>query len=366
MTLDFPGIRGQWHFNAAGLALTGLLALSACTAETAVPPLPRLGARLDQTSTSGISSGAYMAGQFQLAHGEVVIGSAIIAGGPYGCAESAFAGLMPGPGAALVNLNKAVTGCMLGGMWFMGVPDADWLAQKAERRARAGDIAPIATVASDRVYLYSGTHDRTVVGRIVRSAAEFYRALGIPDTNIKFIEDGPAGHAFVTESEGMACGTNGAPYVTDCDYDQAGDLLQHIYGTLAMPSASGQGRFLHFDQTELLAGLPSTGLAETGVAYIPGNCERSAGCRVHIAFHGCAQNEDRVGDAFTAKTGFARWADTNRLIVLFPQTAATAMNPQACWDWWGYTGRDFLTRSAPQIQVVMAMLERLAEPASGG
>jgi poly(3-hydroxybutyrate) depolymerase len=87
---------------------------------------------------------------------------------------------------------------------------------------------------------------------------------------------------------------------------------------------------------------------------------------VHIAFHGCAQNEDRVGDAFTAKTGFARWADTNRLIVLFPQTAATAMNPQACWDWWGYTGRDFLTRSAPQIQVVMAMLERLAEPASGG
>ena len=30
--------------------------------------LPTLGAKIDQTSVSGISSGAYMAGQFEIAH----------------------------------------------------------------------------------------------------------------------------------------------------------------------------------------------------------------------------------------------------------------------------------------------------------
>ncbi len=47
-------------------------------------PLPALGAKTDETSVSGISSGAYMAGQFQMAHAKRVVGAAIIAGGPYG------------------------------------------------------------------------------------------------------------------------------------------------------------------------------------------------------------------------------------------------------------------------------------------
>ena len=63
-----------------------------------------------------------------------------------------------------------------------------------------------------------------------------------------------------------------------------------------------------------------------------------------------------------AISGFARWADTNNIIVLFPQTAATPLNPQGCWDWWGYTGREYLTRKAPQIVAVRRMIERLASP----
>ena len=58
--------------------------------------LPALGAKLDATSVSGISSGAYMAGQFQMAQAKIVTGAAIIAGGPYGCSESVFADSMPG------------------------------------------------------------------------------------------------------------------------------------------------------------------------------------------------------------------------------------------------------------------------------
>ena len=100
-------------------------------------------------------------------------------------------------------------------------------------------------------------------------------------------------------------------------------------------------------------------MASEGVVYIPEVCRKDAGCRIHVAYHGCAQNRQRVGDVFVKESGFARWADTNRLIVVFPQTATTAINPQACWDWWGYTGRAYLTRKAPQIVAVHRMLEAL-------
>jgi hypothetical protein len=66
------------------LATAGIVAL--VTAGCREPPpeaarqLPALGAKVDETSVSGISSGAYMAGQFQMAHAKRVTGAAIIAG----------------------------------------------------------------------------------------------------------------------------------------------------------------------------------------------------------------------------------------------------------------------------------------------
>ena len=64
--------------------LFAVVLASACTPEREKPSaeLPRLGANLKQTSLSGISSGAYMAGQYQLAHSQDVVGAGIIAGGP--------------------------------------------------------------------------------------------------------------------------------------------------------------------------------------------------------------------------------------------------------------------------------------------
>ena len=67
----------------------------------------------------------------------MVVGAAIIAGGPYGCAESAFADVMPGPGAAFLNLSKAINGCMLNAMRIWGVPNPALLAEQ-RREARRG------------------------------------------------------------------------------------------------------------------------------------------------------------------------------------------------------------------------------------
>jgi poly(3-hydroxybutyrate) depolymerase len=352
--------------TAALLFFSALIAV-ACTPEQQKPSagLPRLGAKLSQTSVSGISSGAYMAGQFQLAHSQNVVGAGIIAGGPYGCAESLFADMMPGPGTLFLNVSKATNGCMLNALQAWGVPDPQQLASRARRLAEQGRIDPIAGVKADRVYLFSGSEDRTVVPAIVAAAAEFYKALGLPAESIEHVTKLAAGHAFVTEEHGLACAETGKPYVVDCDYDQASALLRHIYGELNPPSASPAGEFVVFDQRPFTRDLGDHGLGEQGIAYVPEACRSDEGCRVHVAFHGCDQSRTAIGDAFARETGYDRWADTNRLIVLFPQTTTGALNPQSCWDWWGYTGRDYLTRKAPQIIAVNRMLEHLTSPRVG-
>jgi len=94
--------------------------------------------------------------------------------------------------------------------------------------------------------------------------------------------------------------------------------------------------------------------------------------RVHVAFHGCRQSAAQIGRRFVDGAGYNRWADSNRLLVLYPQTVPRhglavgswkwISNPFACWDWWGYTGSDYPTRDGLQIRAVRAMLDRLAAP----
>ncbi len=178
-------------FAAAGLTGVALLSAWQSTPRETVAPLPALAAKLDATSVSGISSGAYMAGQFEFAHAKIVVGAAIIAGGPYGCSESVFAGAVPAPGAAWLNLSKAINGCMKDMLRAWGAANADDLAEKAKKRADKGDIDPIADVASDRIYLFSGKEDRTVAPSIVAAAAEFYAKLGASPQNMKLADDVP-------------------------------------------------------------------------------------------------------------------------------------------------------------------------------
>lgn len=345
----------------AGLALAVLLLALAFTGKRQPSGvLPALGVRINETSVSGISSGAYMAGQFQIAHSGIVMGAAIIAGGPYGCAESLFADLMPGPGTAFLNLSKAMNGCMLDNLQPWGIPNPRKLAERAERLAADGRIDPIAGVRADRIYLFAGKSDRVVQPSIVAAAAELYRLLGVQDDQIKHVTAVDAGHAFVTEQKGEACGRSTPPFVVRCGYDQAGELLRHIYGPLKPRSDRPAGVLLGFDQREFTRELMEHGLSDRGVVYVPDDCRRSPGCRVHVAFHGCGQNRGTVGDAFVSDTGFAPWADTNRIVVLFPDAASGPTNPQACWDWWGHTGREFLTRKSPQMTAIRRMLERLA------
>jgi poly(3-hydroxybutyrate) depolymerase len=98
--------------------------------------------------------------------------------------------------------------------------------------------------------------------------------------------------------------------------------------------------------------------------YIPAACDKG-GCAVHVAFHGCHQGRETVGERFYKGTGYNEFADTNRLIVLYPQARMSdlAGNPKGCWDFWGYSEpKTFYTREAPQMRAVVAMLDRLGQP----
>ena len=123
-----------------------------------------------------------------------------------------------------------------------------------------------------------------------------------------------------------------------------------------------------FDQTEFFDPADkSVSLHAQGHIYVPESCANGETCRLHIAFHGCRQHEDEIGDAFYSGAGYNEVAETNGIIVLYPQTTAWSdssffaytENPRACWDWWGYSGDDYFRRSGKQIRAVARMINAL-------
>lgn len=195
------------------------------TPAAAADPLPSFVVDLAESSVSGLSSGAYMAGQFHVAFSGSLKGAAIIAGGPYGCARR--------------QLPLALSQCMQTGF---GAPDPAALLALAEDLEQQGRIDPLANLADDRVYIFSGTEDDTVVPAVVDQTVAFYRLAGVAEASIRYVDDQAAGHAFITEDQGGACDVTASPFINDCDYDQAGDLLEHIYGPLALPYSAARHR----------------------------------------------------------------------------------------------------------------------------
>ncbi|KAJ6437302.1 gamma-thionin family domain-containing protein [Purpureocillium lavendulum] len=140
-----------------------------------------------------------------------------------------------------------------------------------------------------------------------------------------------------------------SPYISNCNYDGAGAVLSWMYGNMtARNDDSPKGATVSFDQTGTYG---TAGMDRTGYLYVPAACKSggSAVCKLHVALHGCLQSYSQIGSKYIDNTGFKKWADTNNIIVLFPQavpdyashtlwTGASLPNPGACWDWVGWYG----------------------------
>jgi poly(3-hydroxybutyrate) depolymerase len=321
--------------------------------------LPALGADPQGVTVSGVSSGGYMAVQFHIAHSSMVRGAGALAAGPYYCAQN--------------SVTTAYFNCMTPGSWTP-MPGLEQLKVQTDLFARSGSIDPPANLAGARVWLFSGTNDRTVDRSVVDALRGFYALYGPAPDAVVLVSDRPAGHAMVTVSAGGACPVTAPPFINDCDYDAAGELLKHLLGPLEPPAAKETGRIVRFDQRAPAGGdAYAIGLADSGYVYVPRACD-NGGCRIHVVFHGCRQNVAAIGERFVRESGYNRWADSNRLVILYPQTIARngwgvsgwrwsyVLNPRGCWDWWGYTGQQYPTKQGPQVRAVKAMVDRLASP----
>jgi len=320
-----------------------LIAALGCMAPAAAaPPLPEL--KLDPAglTVSGISSGGYMAVQFHVAYSGSVAGAAVLSAGPWYCAEG--------------SVTRALGACMKGDP----APDTRALADAARRAASEGRIDPVDGLTGDTVWVFHGAKDSITAKPVSDALVAFYGEF-LPPARLHYETSVPAAHGFPTEDQGIACDTASEPWLIDCDYDAAGVLLAQLYGDLKPRGQSHAGQLRAFDQ-ERYAAQGATSLEPLGYVYVPKRCEEGATCRVHVAFHGCRQSSSFVGKAFVKDAGYNEWAESNDIVVLYPQAAKSLMmplNPQGCWDWWGYTGPDYAMRDGAQLLTVRRMLAAL-------
>lgn len=319
--------------------LAGSLPLFAT--ESTVPEL----SLLPNITLSGLSSGAYMAGQYHLAFAEQVDGVAMLAAGPVYCAQNSL-------GLALEHcFNKATS-----------APDMAAINAYIKQQQAEGKLAPPAALTDDKVWIFHGTKDATVYPGLAVALQQQYRQWLKPD-NIVMVNDKAFGHTFPTDRVDLGnCELSEPPFLASCGYDAAGALLNHLLAERQPKSHAASGQLIAFNQHDLSAAATST-LAQTGYLYVPQSCANGQSCRLHISFHGCKQNADSVAEAYITGTGLNNYADTNQLVVLYPQTTASSINPfnpNACWDWWGYTGADYATKAGLQLQAVHQLVQALS------
>jgi poly(3-hydroxybutyrate) depolymerase len=343
-----PALRGTFASRlilcAMGLLTTILLCSSVTVAAVVPVPLPKYNVSLNDVSASGFSSGADMAVQMHFAYSKTIKkGVGAIAGAPYYCSQG--------------NIVISVTACMLN----TAPRNLPYLYSVINTWSRNGYIDPTSNMAGSKVYLLSGTLD-TIVRQPVMTDLRTMYANYLPAANIFYKNDLAIEHAMPTDYFGGICTFNGGPYVDNCNFDAAGAILNWLYGPLNAKNVSTlSGSFINFDQAPFWGnGNPTAhGMAATGYAYVPASCAAGQACKLHVALHGCMQNEATVGSAFYQTAGYNRWADTNNMIVLYPQAVATTANPGGCWDWWGSDDLNYPGKSGGQMVALKTMIDRI-------
>ncbi len=303
--------------------------------------LPELHGDSKLVSVSGISAGAFMATQLQVAFSSSIMGVGSVAGGPWWCAKG------------------SVWGAQLDCMSSTSQIDPQRLLDEAKDEARAGQLDPLSHLKTARVYLFNSKNDSVVREPMNAKTAEFFEAL-VPKENIVTETAVPSGHGFPTLDYGVRCSDAKSPYLNKCGIDTAGAILKHMYVNRPMARGTYQASSLHvFDQTEF--GSDDASMDKTGWIYIPEAC-RVVGskCAVHVAIHGCLQAGEAIKDVFAVHAGYNEWAEGSNIIVLYPQTVKSFSNPNGCFDWWGYTGSNYANRNGVQMKAIKAMIDRVA------
>jgi poly(3-hydroxybutyrate) depolymerase len=315
------------------------LTLFAAAPRLSADSTPQLDIDPERITVSGISAGGAMAHQLHIAYPELFSGAGIIAGPPYGCANG--------------DLATAFSRCMA--QVPAPLPVAEFAASIREA-AEAGQVGSPELLSDDRVWIFHGTGDAVVAAGVSEAVAALYGEFLTPE-HVVYVDNFPAAHNFPTLSSGHACDASETPFIGSCNYDAAGELLQHLYPDLDPP---GDEQLSAPIEIELSAD-EAASVAGNAWLYVPEACAGGANtCGLHLVLHGCNQSHAQVGSAFIEQSGYLPWAEANRIVLAFPQVTSSGGNPLACWDWWGYTGADYRWREGPQTQALAEWVKTLA------
>ncbi|EED13603.1 conserved hypothetical protein [Talaromyces stipitatus ATCC 10500] len=273
--------------------MVGLLYLFSCFAVAMTSALAQgvLGAyNVDPSSVSisGFSSGGFMTVQLGVAYSDVFnVGFGVFAGGPYDCARN----------------QNAFNNCMFDNTPSIDIPTANMKSWSGV------EIAHVSNLRSRRIYMQTGSADEVIGPNVMRKL----KAQLDQFTNSKeltYVTTTDAAHTFPADFGGLGdnpCDTSEPPYLSNCNYDGAGAVLQWLYDDLnPRNTGSLSGRVIPFAQS---GSYGAPGMDTTAYLYMPASCEDSSTiCKLHVALHGCTQAYGFIGDKYINNTGYNMWA----------------------------------------------------------
>jgi poly(3-hydroxybutyrate) depolymerase len=302
--------------------------------------------RSDEIFVAGISSGGAMAMQLDVAYSATFKGAAIYAGLPYYCAQDGLSQAL----VCDVQVTK------------MYVTKLEKITQ---RWAQEGLIDPVQNLRNQPIYLWSGKLDTTVRQEVVDALRSYYVTFSADV--FQYDNHFAAGHGWESPYGPVPCSLTTSPFVIRCNdssgvYDSEQVWIARFFGKLE-PKNEGtlNGALLPFNQNEFAGNDAAViSMAGTGYVFVPRSCANGAACGLLLALHGCEQGESVIGKSFINHAGINQWADTNDIVVLYPQAIANVGNPLDCWDWWGYLNDPrYPQKAGPQMLALYEMVERV-------
>jgi poly(3-hydroxybutyrate) depolymerase len=193
------------------------------------------------------------------------------------------------------------------------------------------------------------------------SGVDFYQHFG---ANVEYHSWDRAGHGWPTPDGVVACSLTSPPFLINCGDDPEGEMLTHWLGSVNPPDiGTPDGTLSSFNQNLYApdGNAPALSMDNSGLLYTPSACASGVPCKLLVALHGCLSGQYLLGGKFPELANLDTYADTNNLVILYPQAIASVIpyNPEGCWDWWGYDGPNFAVKSAPQMVTIVNMVHAL-------
>lgn len=375
-----------------------------------------------KVSVSGVSSGAYLAVQLQVAYSKTFMGVGSVAGGPYFCAEN------------MTDITAIKLKCMSGA----GIIPDDYTPyrDKAIELSKDGKIDDVSNLKQTRVFIFNSATDQVINPGLGYLSVLFFQYFSDdPSSNVLAWNAIPGyynyaiAHGLPTKIKKYDGNINYADQATPCapansqqypwfpnelyrgndpwlyhcpypneytpvidGYSMAQDILNHIYGDIKdaiEPSGEiasyEQLQFVDNPEIKTVDDLHKHGIGETLYVYTPSVCkdDPSKCDKLHVALHGCQQFPEWT---FTGKIGspkagetiqfndlfyngpFNGIAEANGIVVLYPQaynigTTQDDINPYGCWEFWPFYEEDkenYYTQEGTEMRMIKAMVDHFS------